>query len=374
MKSARMLDSSLYELYKHLRGRPVSRSRNSPLWCENEYIYNQSTFNVLHNEIFDFAKWILPTPEEKHLRLLVVKRFRSAVSLLWPGAKLVCTGSTATDSYLPDGDIDLVIYGAPQDADIGDLLEDLNRHLINLQLVSRSKVLSHAKCPIIDVIEKPFGFNMDIAVNNVNGILNVSRHLSEMKRYPVLLPLLMVLKVFLKEHRMNEPYSGGISSNTLFQLVLMIVQSNPSEKCMGKLINNFFQTYGNTFNFFTTGISTRNGGRLFSRVDTDHMSWMQSVNICIEDPQNPGNFLGENSYDTLGFRRICYKSRQNLYDSNSQNSLLSRILSDCTYFLDRRKELQKHYDSLNRQVKDGFSLEKPREHSRKPEPQRYKNK
>jgi len=41
----------------------------------------------------------------------VVRRIRKIITDLWPGAKLETFGSYNTGLYLPDGDIDMVVFG-----------------------------------------------------------------------------------------------------------------------------------------------------------------------------------------------------------------------------------------------------------------------
>jgi DNA polymerase sigma len=75
-----------------------------------------STKLSLHRALLDFAWWTGLTSEEKHIRLIVVRRFRNAINALWPEAMVVCHGSTET--YLPTGEIDIVVLHEPGDIDL----------------------------------------------------------------------------------------------------------------------------------------------------------------------------------------------------------------------------------------------------------------
>jgi DNA polymerase sigma len=54
-------------------------------------------------------------------------------------------------------------------------------------------------------------------------------------------------------------------------MVVFIIHASPPDRQLhlGQLLIAFFRTFGQTFNYATTGISTRGDGRLFSRLDTD---------------------------------------------------------------------------------------------------------
>jgi non-canonical poly(A) RNA polymerase PAPD5/7 len=337
----------------------------------NEYASNKTTL-CLHRELLDFAEWMLPTREERHLRYLVIQRFKNSVKQLWPNAVTICHGSSATHTYLPTGDIDLVIHRQMDSTPAESLLEELNTYLNSLQIFRSSEVIQSARCPIIKGIEKPFGFHVDIAINNENGILNIHRNKRIMETYPSLLPLLMFFKFFLYQNRLDEPFRGGISTNTLQNMIVFIIQSaDPplEQRNLGKMMVAFFKTFGTTFNYITTGISVRSGGRLFSRLENDRVNWKTPVCLCVEDPQLPGQFLGENCYQCLTFRTKCHQAHQRLMRGGvrDEQSLLLRVIQRPDIILKRRAELSKQYQSLLGNAVESFALsnkEEGREYSR----------
>jgi non-canonical poly(A) RNA polymerase PAPD5/7 len=351
-----MIDPSLDKFCKDVKTENYEGSGGAP-WCNGKVYTNDSSFLCIHREILDFVRWVQPTESEKHIRYLVVRTFRSAVSLLWPDSKTICHGSTATDTFLPNGDMDFSIVGAPEGSQEA-LLGELCNHLLNLQIVSRAKVI-HAKCPIIKCVEKPFNFNVDISIDNINGILNIRRNISLMQKYKELYPLLMILKVFLCQEGLDEPYNGGISSNTLIHLIVYILQAagDKEKGNLGKLLLSFFKVFGKEFNFFTTGISTRNGGVLFSRIKADRLQFKSPVTLCVEDPQVPGSFLGENAFNCPKFRNSCYNAFRNINSQRSnEQSILTRFLEYPKQLEYARNDLRKHYQSITGTLKDGIKL------------------
>jgi DNA polymerase sigma len=123
-----------------------------------------------------------------------------------------------------------------------------------------------ARCSIIQGIETVFSFKIDIVVNNITGVMNIERHMNYLKAYPALLPLAIFLKLLLFQYELDAPYSGGISSNTLLQMIISVIQSAPKgiQLHCGKLLIGFLDCFGDRFNSIGTRLTTRDGGRLFS--------------------------------------------------------------------------------------------------------------
>ena len=344
---------------------------NSP-WCNGFGYMHNSTNLCLHKEILDFTEWVSPSEEEKYLRLLIIKRFKSSLELLWPSAKLLVHGSTVTNSYVPGSDLDFVVVDSPQNLNIEDQLNILHNHLLNLKQIVQSKIIYAAKCPIIKAIDFPFGFSLDIAIGNENGILNVPRQLSLFKSFPEIYPLLMVLKVFLINNNLDQPYRGGINSNTLIQLIFFIIQKEFPKKNLGEYLLSFFTTFGQNFNYITTGISTRNGGRLFSRIDFDKISWNCPINFCIEDPQIPGSFLGENAFDTLKLYNTCFRMKKIIIgNKNENNTLLYELIRSVKWIVDKKFEIKQKYQELFCQSVSKFQIQLKNKINKENEPLRY---
>jgi DNA polymerase sigma len=297
------------------------------------------------------------------MRLLVTQRFRNAAHALWPDAVAVCHSSTATGTFLPGGDIDFVVHREGADTAPEALLAQLNDHLTAMQVFKWSEVLAQAKTPIIKAVKKPFGFKIDIAIDNHNGILNVQRNREMMRRYSALFPLLMFLKFFIFQCKLDEPYKGGMSSNTLQNLIVFIIQASGEsiEKHLGKLTIAFFKTFGQTFNFITTGISIREGGRLFSRLEHSRVNWKSPICLSVEDPQRPGTFIGENCFECPKFRDRCFHAYRGLMaDDRPDGSMLLRIIERPEWIIKRRQELQNQYQGLLGNAVECFSLARPR--------------
>jgi non-canonical poly(A) RNA polymerase PAPD5/7 len=90
--------------------------------------------------------------------------------------------------------------------------------------------------------------------------------------YPELKYLLIVLKAFLKIRGLNETYQGGLSSYLLTTMLISYLQEIKKIEANNNLLLsehlfNFFHMFGIRFNYKELGISIRNGGFFFLRMD-----------------------------------------------------------------------------------------------------------
>jgi hypothetical protein len=136
-----MLDRGLFAFCESVRVDPSPHPSDNHPWCHGNGCHHSDREFCIHRELLDFALWISPTETEKHIGLLTVTRFRTAVSLLWPEAKTICIGSTATWTNLSNGDLDFVVFNAPDNLSSLALLETLNVHLKRHRVFQSSTVI-----------------------------------------------------------------------------------------------------------------------------------------------------------------------------------------------------------------------------------------
>jgi len=78
------------------------------------------------------------------------------------------------------------------------------------------------KIPIIKLVEKETGYHFDISVNVESGInsAKIMEKFIESSGYgQAIVALVLVIKQFLAQRYMNEVYSGGLGSYSVFILV-----------------------------------------------------------------------------------------------------------------------------------------------------------
>jgi len=123
-------------------------------------------------------------------------------------------------------DIDIVVIGAPSH----DPIHDLARVLRNQQPAPKMTLITRARVPLIKLVDRPTGCQIDISFNVPNGPENTKlvRHFLQM--YHQIRPLALVIKFFLAQRQLNEVYTGGIGSYAILLLLISLLQV-----CFGSL-------------------------------------------------------------------------------------------------------------------------------------------
>lgn len=382
--------------------KPAYRPSNDCPWClGNEYWHNNPDL-CLHREILDFTRWILPTPEEKQLIGILHVRIQTAVRLIWPDALVFFTGSTLSNTIMPGDVIQFTVINTPDDeTSLAEKLDLLSKHLTTIQILRKSQIVGET----IQGIEKPFAYHIHVTINNVDGVIRGEREKSIIQAYPSTLPILMLMKFFIFQCRVEDKFSHDL----IFQMVLFIVQSSPDQQKLnlGYLCTHFLHIFGKSFNYISTGITTRNGGSLFDRLerplpelteaqkaalrsDTNNnndaedgsneekkdrpqlfgaVNWSSPQAICAEDMLYPGTFLGEDIDDVSTFRKRCNESLKQLKEDKEgcrqngggggegcEQSLLLSFLMRPDFTMRQRAEKMKQYQVLVGKAVESFEL------------------
>lgn len=125
--------------------------------CDNPWIQ-------LHNEIISFYKMYGPCKEEDAVRKEFFLRTRDQIKKIWPYAKVKLFGSTATRLYLPQSDLDVVVFLPKSKVDDLKLVKTLQNKLSKLPW-TRSCESIGARVPIVKLEDTVSGLFMDISFN-----------------------------------------------------------------------------------------------------------------------------------------------------------------------------------------------------------------
>ena len=307
------------------RSNDINNNDNSsgedPLWSPRgtaQRLRNlKSPLVRLHGEIVDFCRFLEPTEEEEKSRLAAVERVREAVMTIWPSSRFEVHGSFATKMYLPSSDVDAVILdsGAKSPAVC---LKALALYLARRGEATNIQLISKARVPIVKFEETKSGVQFDVSFDVANGPASAEIVKRNTRRFPALRPLTTVLKCFLSQRGLNEVYSGGIGSYALLCMIMTFLQlresieasewagergrEDASEGCLGTLLIDFFELYGRKLNAEEIGIScgdadkTTSTNRFFVKSEKNFYDERRPFLLSIQDPQDPENDLGRNSY------------------------------------------------------------------------------
>jgi non-canonical poly(A) RNA polymerase PAPD5/7 len=367
-----------------------------------------SPFLRLHQEIVEFSRFVAPSPEEETARRDSIARIQSVVQSIWPVASLEVFGSFATGLYLPTSDLDAVILNSGC-TDIPSGLKALANALTRRNLAKNMQVISKARVPIIKFEESESGYAFDISFDVANGPEAAANVRALMDSLPPMRPLVTVIKVFLQQRELNEVYSGGLGSYAVLVLVASFLQMHPSrlvnsgsgagddtitkkkrkkkrnkasveeqqqnediappfESNLGILLVDFFRLYGRALNHTSVGVSCRKGGGYFSKRSKGFYNDERSYLLAIEDPNEPDNDLGKNSFNASRARAAFdYAYCRLTAQSGPGESLLHRIIRlDSALFL---REPMPHPPEVENKVKRKEVVDEERKPIKQPPPQ-----
>lgn len=164
-------------------------------------------------------------------------------------------GSFATGLCLPNSDIDFVIdTGKNIEAwEAKQILHSIVPLLIkHTEICCSAELINASTMPVLKMICSPelHSIKIDITVKNSlhKGLECVEIIKEYQKQYPQLNSVILPLKNMLRIAKLNNPYTGGISS---YALILMLVDYLQRSGCgerlrSSELLLNFLYGYGNT--------------------------------------------------------------------------------------------------------------------------------
>ncbi|MCP9257869.1 PAP-associated domain-containing protein 5 [Dirofilaria immitis] len=307
----------------------------------------EMNYKVIARRIVGSVCMVETIPLEKALRLRVFERVRGVLQRIWPTAKIDVFGSLYTNLFLPTSDIDVVV-----ESNLVSEEPPLWKTAVALKesgITESINVLDKAFVPIVKMVDKDTKIYLDISFNTIQGVRS-AKFIEDMKmRYPVLEPLVLVLKQFLMQRQLNQVFTGGLSSYGLILMLISFLQLHPSydysykgitEVNMGVLLLNFLQLYGQEFNYMKTALRIHSGGAYVCKDEIlIQMNRPSNSMLCIEDPLQPGNDIGRCSHNIQlvrqafehAFATLCavfVRSREYsaLWRTRYHGSLLSLIL------------------------------------------------
>ncbi|VDD92551.1 unnamed protein product [Enterobius vermicularis] len=265
---------------------------------------------LLHEEFVDLYDWLKPWPLERVLRFSVFNRIKKVLLRLWPDAKIRPFGSLHTGLFLPTSDIDVLVEDNTLPPDY---LERTAKELRSSGMAENIVVVDTASVPIVKMVDADTEIFLDISFNTAQG-LRAADYINEMRiSYPLLEPLVFILKQFLVERNLNQTFTGGLSSYGLVLLIINFLQIGSSEDYrkktmkevnMGLVLLKFFQFYGQDFNYVKLAIRISDGGSYPLREELRRqMSRVSGSLLCIEDPLQPENDIGHSSHNFMCVRQ-----------------------------------------------------------------------
>ncbi|KAF9121498.1 hypothetical protein BGW39_010494 [Mortierella sp. 14UC] len=263
-------------------------------WMRHNYASNRTAMQMFTQELNDFADYLKPTPEEHHIRTYVFKAVKEFLNSLWPGVPVHVFGSFNTKLYLPGSDMDIVVMLDGVKKKNPKTLANKIRGSgfgVNVEAIIFTKV------PIVKFRESRTGIPVDISFNQLDGFKTAAVVQKFMEDMPVLQPMVMLIKQFLKCKPATycQVHQGGLGSFSVTLLVMSFLQMHPRIQArmidplenLGVLVIEFFELYGLRFNYRAVSISVAQGGSYISK--DDGMAQNQQLNLNLINPVDGQN-------------------------------------------------------------------------------------
>lgn len=273
---------------------------------------------ALHQEILDFVDFIRPSEEEVGIRRFIELEVRRIATSLWPECEVVVYGSLRTQLLLPSSDVDITLDNVPVSPEVG--LPMLAKAIDEEKFTDGSYplVILKTKVPLVKFQHAGSLVGVDISIGALDGKSNTELVVELLDTFPEARPLILLIKYFLQQRDLDEPYRGGAGSYVVTLLVISFLQHHPIYSTapeerprtgLGKLLVDFLRYYGMYWNYQRCAVSLRgNAGWYPMRpfLPTNPVSPVASSptrggaggssaenpQIEIEDPNDPENNAG----------------------------------------------------------------------------------
>jgi DNA polymerase sigma len=257
---------------------------------------------ALHQEIMDLVEYLKPSQAEVSMRRYIELQVAGLARKLFPGCEPVVYGSMTTHLVLPLSDLDMSILNV--NVPVDEALTRLAREIGNAGLCVNAspQVILKTKVPLLKFTHKGSLLDVDVSINAGDGRNNSEIMRTLLQRFPEARHLTIVIKYFLQQRDMHEPYKGGLGSYATVILVISFLQHHPvftthphdrKRFGLGGLLVDFFRYYGQCFNYNRCGVSVANDGFYFRRkTQPNEMTGrgpMGPPQVVVEDPGNPEN-------------------------------------------------------------------------------------
>jgi non-canonical poly(A) RNA polymerase PAPD5/7 len=177
-------------------------------------------------------------------------------------------GSSASGMYLPVADMDLVVLsGTFARNRVKSFLERkgqiyaISAFLKGLDIAVPGSIetIAHARVPILKFVDKLTGLRVDLSFDNDSGLLANETFQRWKAEYPAMPVIAAIIKQFLLLRGLNEVPSGGLGGFSIICLVVSLLQHIPQGEGpygpnLGSILMDFFDFYGNKFDYTSVGI------------------------------------------------------------------------------------------------------------------------
>lgn len=300
----------------------------------------------LHEEVAAFAAAAAHTQPELDAQEAALALLRTAVAGLWSAAELHLFGSSSVSLALPGSDLDVVLLEVPGAEGLATsqsgslaaaqrktalLLLGTLRALLKATRGIRSSRLIAARVQIVKCVV--LGVPVDLTIGLRNGIAAVPLVRALTERLPSLRPLVLVLKSFLAQRRLNTPFSGGLSSYMLTSLVAAWLMTQPPGPLnLGDALAEITRFYGCVFDYKRTTVSVAAGGFV-------PRSAPRTFTLALADPQEPSKDIGAGAFNLRDIRAFAAAGKLLQHHRSTETNPWAAVQADGHSRPEKREQL-----------------------------------
>ena len=228
----------IFNLFYNNSVKPTRMSEDTKDTMNHEKRYNM--------EILDYVNYV--APKEK-LIINMEKTINTLKKLLekkYPEWEIYTFGSYKQNISTIYSDLDITIITINTDLNLDKKISILSEILRDDFIIK--EIIINATVPIIKAYSKQTKIELDISVDNSNGIKNSMIIMNAIKNKK-LRNIMIILKILLKINNLEKTTLGGMNSFLLFHLVYYFVVIKNSTKTENEfqLLHNFLFYYGFEF-------------------------------------------------------------------------------------------------------------------------------
>ncbi|KAL1731732.1 hypothetical protein EV714DRAFT_271532 [Schizophyllum commune] len=329
--------------------------------CRDQFSRCASALDKLHYEILAYERYMAPTPQENEARSRTQSLIMNALRDLPCIGRLHLFGSSAIGIVTPTSDLDMVnenprLAQAGQSASI-DALWAIGRRLRQRGIVSEFNVNKWARVPIITFSTRPeFGpFDVDIGVNNVDGLNGVPVMQKFLRTMPALRPLMFVLKRFLGQRDLGNAAKSGLGGYGLMCLLVAFLKNNPQgrpqsyinspleERSLGMLLQDFMEFYGTVFDYEALYISPEEGAYHPKEEGEEWIGDLEKAasRLVVKCPVTPGHDVARSAGRTAQIVDAFAAGLATIQEANlADETMLGALIGVPQKVIDRRVSLR----------------------------------
>ena len=278
-----------------------------PMIIRNKINY-ESIYTQLKIDLLDYMEYVQNKNEKLKNTILSIKQLlkESVNNCLGKNYEVKIYGSRETGLCLPWSDIDAVISFTENE-----YIQPLHKLYIYLQSnysFIDIKYIENTQIPLIKIITSNEFYNISLDISlelpEHHGAECVTYIKEKIKEYEVLSPMTLAFKTIFQKAKINDPYTGGLSSYGIILLIIYFLKINQkngndiSLNNLGKLFYKLLEYYGTIYNVNDPIDINEN-----DRVLIENIHFNGNTNgLIIIDPLNIYNNVAKNMRQFINIR------------------------------------------------------------------------